>query len=101
MSSDVTRDFDGIELAPGTETNIAVDRTFVSKMSSPYSDCVSNQNPLESPNEFIEQTVSYFQNYTQQKCMDLCYQNFLKKTRNCYDKNRLHTNTSLPVKIYN
>jgi len=42
MSSDVTRDFDGIELAPGTETNIAVDRTFVSKMSSPYSDCDRN-----------------------------------------------------------
>lgn len=101
-SHNITTNSDGIELSPGTETNIAIDRTLVSKKSEPYSNCIVN-NELESmklregDNEFIKKTIVSFGRYNQFKCLELCHQDYFIKEYKCYDKRFLNVDSNIQV----
>jgi hypothetical protein len=100
-SSDIiTEDSNGIHLAPGTETNIAIDRTFVSQLPYPYSNCIENTAKQENiPNDMIRKTLELGL-YSQQTCFILCYQDFVLKNYNCYDGLTL-LDPSLDSNLYN
>ena len=46
QSSFISQSESGIELAPATKTNIAISRMFISKLPSPYNDCIENTHFL-------------------------------------------------------
>ena len=84
----VSEDTNGIQLAPGTETSIAIDRTFVNKLPSPYSDCIPSEwrTASSGSSKFVKRTFEVTANYTQQTCFQLCYQNYLVENQLCYDE---------------
>ena len=78
------------ELQPGTETNIAIDRTRISRQPWPYSSCVENTTEVREnpPNKMVDRTFklsSISPSYTQQSCLQVCYQEFLISHYGCYD----------------
>ena len=100
-SYNVTEEFNGIELEPGAETNIAIDRTVYSKQPKPYSVCIQTGEQLDSDaSRFAIQTVEKFAKYNQVTCMQLCYQNYLLNKFNCYDRLLPYYNNSVPVNIF-
>ena len=78
--------FEGLSLNVGTLTNIAVHKTYSSKLPSPYSECTDNLNDMNSyDSEYYRMTMSTNNSYRQSDCFDLCYQNYLNKKCKCYD----------------
>ncbi|RNA22233.1 acid-sensing ion channel 1 isoform X2 [Brachionus plicatilis] len=77
----------GIELSPGTQTNIAVNRMFIYKLPQPYSDCVENtaQSSLDHKDNLVQMTFEMNHNYTQSFCLELCYESYLLNECNCSD----------------
>lgn len=82
----ITSDSNGIELAPGSETNIAIDRTLILKKSQPYSDCIEENKKPSDSNEYIDLTFSLFGYYSQPTCVQLCYQRWMIKRHGCQDR---------------
>ena len=90
----------GIELSPGTQTNIGVNRMFIYKLPEPYSNCVQNMADSKKFNKenFVQNTFQINQNYSQNFCIELCYESFLLNECNCSDINKkdLTSNYSEP-----
>jgi hypothetical protein len=75
----------GIYLSPGSETYIAVSRTFFLKEQAPFSNCISTLKPFSA---YSQTLFGYFAkinaiNYDQQLCIDFCYQDKLILSCNC------------------
>jgi hypothetical protein len=105
----ITDDDNSIQVEPGTHADISIAPTFIKKLPKPYSDCfdassLSNasnmseeqkqdsrkrreelMNSLTSDFSLVNQTIELTQTYTQQFCLQLCYQQFLIKFCDCYD----------------
>lgn len=87
VSNSISEETNGIQIAPGSETNIAVDRTFLVRKPSPYSDCVQNNISASAPNDIARNTfIINNGTYSQQVCLQLCEQNFLVQNFKCYDE---------------
>lgn len=75
---------DAILVKPNTEVDIALELTSVNKLSKPYSDCYKNLESVNTENSsIILETNQFAGKYTQQNCLQLCYQKFLVKNCNC------------------
>lgn len=82
----LTEEDNGIQVQPGTEVSIAIDRTYVKKLPKPYSDCFESIESVDIKNaELIARTINLTNIYTQQYCLQLCFQNFLIQFCDCYD----------------
>ena len=81
----ITEEDHAILASPGKETDIEISRTSIQKQPSPYSDCLSQNDSLANSRPLIEKTIKLTGLYTQQYCLQLCYQNFLLKYCDCYD----------------
>ena len=88
ITENVTENSNGIFLLPGTETNIAIDRTFVKRLSEPHSNCIKNKLPNPSnSNKYIDQTFKLLNgSYSQATCMQLCQQVYNIEVNKCSDK---------------
>jgi hypothetical protein len=75
---------EGIHVPVGFQTNIVVDRLFVQKIESPYSECVSNENKLKHT-KFYEIILKSRQKYRIKDCILLCLQEHLIEKCKCYD----------------
>jgi hypothetical protein len=78
--------YDPIDLAPGFEYNIVVERTHVQQMPIPYSNCKVFQSSLDSFDSDL--TREFYKNnliYKQNSCIDLCYQIKAVEACNCTD----------------
>ena len=73
-------DYEGIGISTSTETNIAVSRTFMNKLGSPYSECVSG-----STDYFYQKLVETNGKYRYRDCIRLCFQIALIEKCNCQD----------------
>jgi hypothetical protein len=84
----ITEDTNGILVAPGSETNIAIDRTFLVRKPDPYSDCIENRKNSNAPNQFVSDAfkINPFSVYSQTQCLQLCHQKFVIDTFSCYDE---------------
>jgi len=71
-------------IKPGYHANIALERTLISKLPQPYSDCFSIDSDSEM-NELVSGTLQFSEVYTQQYCLQLCFQRFLERICGCYD----------------
>lgn len=82
----LTEEDNGIQVKPGMETDIAIDRTMVEKLAKPFSDCFMNDDSDErKESKLVKQTIELTKIYTQQYCLQLCYQEFLIEFCECYD----------------
>jgi hypothetical protein len=77
-----------IELAPGFETNIVVEREFTEQLPKPYSNCDlnnDNPNPVFKDPKLYDILSSLDIGYKQSVCLELCYQTVMKDNCNCTD----------------
>jgi hypothetical protein len=82
----LTEEDNGLQVQPGTEVTIAIDRTYVKKLSFPYSDCFESLDKVDKQNQdLIIRTINLTKIYTQQYCLQLCFQDFLIHFCDCYD----------------
>lgn len=85
------------EVMSGYETDVAIDRTRLIKLPSPYSDCILNTaliNTISDSSDLVKDTLRITNSYTQQTCIQLCYQRFLTEKYRCFDSNLPHLNAS-------
>ncbi len=75
----------GFHVAVGAETNVAFTRTFSNRLSSPYSDCVSQKDIEQTDSVFINAFKLYNHTYTQKRCFSYCYQRRLVYVCKCSD----------------
>lgn len=79
----LTEEDNAIQVQPGTEANIAVDRTEIKQLPQPFGDCYESQTSAKT--DLIIKTVNLTGNYTQQYCLQLCFEEFLVEFCDCYD----------------
>ena len=66
---------DGIYLAPGFVTNVAIDRFFELLLPKPYSDCdIPNDSMQTGYSTFYDAIFYSPYQYSQELCLNLCYQ---------------------------
>jgi hypothetical protein len=77
---------------PGELTHIQVERKFVEKQPSPYSECIE-LNSYSS--ELYDYIVNSGQKYRQQDCFELCLQQKFLKNCNCFSPGYQNLSTQL------
>ncbi|CAF0894771.1 unnamed protein product [Brachionus calyciflorus] len=82
-------DEEGIDVSVGQQTNIAISRTFLNRLSEPHSNCIQNDN-LDyyfKSNSFFKYiwTNFNFTRYTLKYCMKACLQDYIVSQCACFD----------------
>ena len=78
--------FEGIDLDVGHITNIAVQKSYISKLPKPYSDCTENLDDINSFDSDLFRFIIQLNNtYRRSDCYNLCYQNKLYQECSCQD----------------
>ena len=72
---------DGVFLETGTETNMAIQRTFSHSPPDPYSECQDISTPKSDIHSFI---LASQRAYRQKDCLDLCLQKQIITNCGCY-----------------
>lgn len=79
----------GIELSPGTQTNLAINRMFTYKLPYPYSKCIDQNNfdflTEKSELNLVKLTIEFTNKYSQSYCIELCFQEYLIGKCNCFE----------------
>ena len=84
-------DEDGIDVSVGTQTNIAISRTFMNRLAHPYSKCLKALNQRAAQrNDILSDMYKLITNnvidvYQQNICLKLCEQKFVLKRCECVD----------------
>lgn len=86
----------GINIAPGRDTFVGINRKFTHHLESPYSDC---QKDLITENVYLNKLFGYFISlgvnyYTQDFCFAICYQDQLLTACGCIDISTPRINSS-------
>lgn len=83
---------EGIDVSPGFVTHIAIERTLVERLPSPYNDCMDNLKDskfdyLIKKSETIQVMKEVFNmtRYDQKLCLKMCLQKFIMDNCNCTD----------------
>jgi hypothetical protein len=75
---------EGYDISPGIETNLAVNKVYQTLKPKPHSDCIV-LNTINSFDSYLYKAIYKLnQTYRQNDCFDLCYQQILIQTCNCY-----------------
>ena len=76
-------DEDGIDVAVGLQSNIAIKRTFVNRQPSPYSNCIDTLSESDAQkNVYLQEMYNQISQgiiaqYMQKYCLKLCYQYYI------------------------
>lgn len=78
----------GFNIKTGTNTYVAINRQFINKQSSPYSNCLIDLSYFKNLNSYSSILYGYFNYfnvtyYDQDFCIKLCYQDKLISKCNC------------------
>lgn len=79
---------EGQELATNYQTDIGFTRSFLTKLESPYSQCVKNIfSPEGYKSEFFKATFTILNmtSYRQKSCIRLCLQRYIRQSCGCVD----------------
>jgi hypothetical protein len=79
-----------IDISPGIESNILVERSIFQKSPKPYSNCDFDQDKCQSPPPHLFNDLTYYNQvidadypYSQDICLDICELNYIKSKCNC------------------
>lgn len=77
----------GIDLAPGSQTNIAINQMLILKLPRPYNDCFENKlNKVSySRSEYSSIISDLTGSYSQIDCIQICHQYYLLNQFRCLD----------------
>ena len=76
----------GLQIQPGSHTNIAVGRAFKYIMPKPYSNCdIDSDSTQQFDSDLYESITQSSYEYTQQLCLEQCWQKLLFRECNCSD----------------
>ena len=84
-------DKDGIDVAAGSQTNVAVTRTFMFRLGAPYSNCIDElTDAVASQNDMLalmleKKNAKKITQYQQDYCLKACYQTYIISQCNCSD----------------
>jgi hypothetical protein len=76
---------EGIDVSTGYETNVALSKTSIRKLSKPYGNCIEDtlsKNSFDS--ELYRLTLENYGKYRIRACFDMCYQHYIVKNCACY-----------------
>ena len=79
---------EGVDVAPGQQSNIAISRTFINHLPLPYNDCIDEINEKNSGRNKVLKALKNIMNktvYSQYYCLQMCTQLFINKSCGCYD----------------
>lgn len=68
----LTEEDNALQIQPGIQADIMVERTFISKLPYPFSDCFRTVEELgKKPSQLLTRTIEYSKIYTQQYCLQV------------------------------
>jgi hypothetical protein len=69
---------------------LSISKTVIELKEKPYSKCIKNLDSIDSyPSEKFKYIISQGLEYTQDRCISLCYQSYVMDRCGCYDGNVL------------
>ena len=80
-NSIINRICEGIDISTGLETNVILNRLFIYKKETPYSDCISEIEDFES--DLLKLIINSGYAYRQNDCLDLCTWDLIFQSYNC------------------
>lgn len=76
----------GLEISPGSYTNIVIGRTKIKQMPKPYSNCIEDLNTIDSfDSEYYRKVFRSNLTYSQTECFYAFIQSEIFKKCNCFD----------------
>ena len=76
-----------VDVGSGVETQILIQRSLFKKKANPYSNCDFDQDEETPPDSFDLKYYNQILNanylYSQDMCLDFCYQDYIKSKCNC------------------
>lgn len=79
----------GFEISPGSRNSFSVERVFSYKLNAPYNDCLKDPFQFSQNMALIKFIESKGNAYTQEECLELCFEKFLLDSKNCSCANEL------------
>jgi len=76
--------FDGYDISAGVETNLAISRLYETNKPKPYSECIDLKSIESFDSNLYRVMFGLNQTYRQINCFDLCFQQLLINTCQCY-----------------
>lgn len=90
---------DGLDIAPGINTNIVINRLYNYRLENPYNDCKSNLNTIDAfDSDLYRAIINSNLTYKQIDCFYLCYQKQAIEKCNCYLKSYNKLTSEIPCK---
>ena len=78
--------YEGIEVAPGTLSNIGIERSYYIKMPSPYGNCRDNVDTPSAADSYVYAKTAAITRYSRNLCYQVCFQyKYVIPTCNCSD----------------
>jgi hypothetical protein len=75
-----------LDLTAGMNSDIALERTFESKLEWPYNNCLKDVSKFQNNKTLIDYFLNRNLSYTQESCLDLCFDLFYIKENPCQCK---------------
>ena len=94
--------YEGVKAQAGSTTDIGITRTYVNRLSSPYSDCRKDVTKYSSDDSYYYKYILTNMNnetkYTQKLCYQVCYQDLINQRCNCTEPtNTIMLNANLSL----
>lgn len=85
-------EFDSISLSTGRETDIWLSQQQISKLASPYSNCVDDVFSFDSYDSYLyRKCIRLFNRYQQKTCLLLCFHEYVRQECGCYSSDAFNT----------
>lgn len=80
--------FEGFDIAPGSQANLIIKKEFIDRLPIPYNECYDNLDDINAHDSILFKTILELnQTYRQRDCYRLCYQKAAIEECGCYDLN--------------
>jgi hypothetical protein len=84
ITDKIVRIIKGVDVAPGFQTNLVIERIFYKKETIPYDDCFNDIDSYYKFNtSFVDELLKTSSVYQQSECLELCKHKMLQFKCNC------------------
>lgn len=73
----------GFRLAPDTANYLSVEKLLITKLETPYNDCIKDPNTFDRNKTIIDLFKNSIEKYNREACLEMCFEIYYLENNNC------------------